>query len=75
MDEPDLILPKFWRKLSPRMIILGQVPQFKNLSQATVKYFCYMNTFKIFQDGEKIEIPNGGIVLKGNLIHSEKELK
>ena len=75
MDEPDLILPKFWRKLSPRMMILGQVPQFKNLSQGTVRYFCYMNTFKIFQDGEKIEIPNGGIVLKGNLIHSEKDLK
>lgn len=49
------------------MIILGEVPQFKNLTQSAVKFFCYMSTFKVYQNGDEVSLPYGGIVLKGNL--------
>lgn len=73
-EDPDLILPKFYRKMSPRYMILAEVPQFKNLSQGTVKFFCYMNTFKVYKDKAVVALPNGGIVLKGNLKHSDRPL-
>lgn len=57
------------------MMILGQVDQCKKLTQAAVKFFCYMNTFKIYQTGAEVTLPSGGIVLKGNLSKADTPLK
>ena len=68
-------LELFWNIISYRMLTINfqNLPQFRILTQDSLKKFCRLCDLKLYRPGARIRVSEGGVVLHGSLqlLHGE----
>jgi hypothetical protein len=69
LDNDPVKLLKYWNHLAYRRVFIhaGELPQISVMTVGKVKELCRMCDLKIYKNGEKVDLRDGGILIRGGL--------
>ena len=69
MDTDPAKLLKYWQHLAYRMVVLhaNELPEIAPMAAEKVKSLCRMCDVRIHRNGDKADVSNGAILIRGGL--------